>query len=285
MSIKGSATVSRVQTEHKFSDVLEGIKSVFRHKTAFFRSSAIGTLIGIIPGMGGTIANTIAWIVGAQTSPKGHLYGTGEIEGVICSESANNAKDGGALLPTIAFGVPGSAEMAILLAAFILHGIVPGPELLTKQLDLVWVLIFGLLFSNIIVAIFGILTAKYTAKLTAIRGDIIAALVFCISLVGAFAFRGQKLDAVMALIFGILGYFMAKYDFSRVTMAFGLILGSIAEVSFWQSLRMSDIGAGIFFQRPISLILFLLTVFSVVIVQALPRLRRKRGVKEGGKSK
>lgn len=276
MCVKGGATVSRVQTEQKFSDVLEGIKSVFRHKAAFFRSAAIGTLIGIIPGMGGTIANTLAWIVGAQTSAKGHLYGTGEIEGIICSESSNSAKDGGALLPTIAFGVPGSAEMAILLAAFILHGIVPGPELLINQLDLVWVLIFGLLFSNIIVAILGILTAKYTAKLTAIRGDVIATVVFCISLIGAFAYRGQKFDTVLALIFGIIGYFMTKFDFSRVTLAFGLVLGSLAEVSFWQSLRMSDVGGWIFFQRPISLTLIVLTVLSVVIVQILPKLSRKK---------
>ena len=276
LSIKGGA-VARVKTNPKASDVLEGVRAVFRHRVTVLRSSAIGTGIGIIPGVGGTVACIMAWIAAAQSSPRRAFFGTGEVEGVVASEAANDAKDGGALLPTIAFGIPGSAEMAVLLGALILHGLVPGPELLSPRgLPAVWCLILSLLFSNILVSTVGLLMARHLAKLTAIRGNIIAPIIFCISLLGAYTIHLSIHDAMVALIFGFVGYLMTKYGFSRVTLVLGLVLGTLAERSFHQSFMVSDVGGWIFVTRPVALA-FVLLLVVVVAIPLVGLLRRRKG--------
>lgn len=259
----------------KFSQVIEGIRLVFKHWFVFLRSSLMGTLIGLVPALGGTVANILAWTTAAQTSRRGQYFGTGEVEGVVAAESANNAKDGGALLPTVAFGVPGSAEMAILLGAFVLHGLVPGPQLLKQDISDVWALILALVFGNFLAALIGLGTSKYVVRITTIRGDVVATLVLIVSLLGAYAFRGSIFDTLSAFIFGILGYLMIKYDFSRPTLILGLILGGIFELNLVQSLMMSDVGIAIFLLRPISLVLLVLILFTFFLALVWPRLRHK----------
>jgi len=275
LSIKGEA-VAQVEISSKASDVIEGVRSVFRHRITLLRSSAIGTGIGIIPGVGGTVACIMSWIAAAQSSPRKAFFGSGEVEGVIASEAANDAKDGGALLPTIAFGIPGSAEMAVLLGAFILHGLVPGPDLLSPGgLPLVWCLILSLFFSNILVSSAGLLMARHLAKLTMIRGNVIAPVIFCVCLLGAYSIHLSIYDAMLALIFGFVGYLMTKYGFSRVTLVLGLVLGTKAERNFHLSLMMSDVGGWIFLTRPIALV-FVLVLVAVVLIPILRRLKRGR---------
>ena len=278
--VSSGGTVARgVVSKHKFSDVLDGVKMIFRYKATFSKSSILGTIIGIIPGMGGVIANIFSWIVAAQSSPRKMYFGTGEIEGVIASEAANNAKDGGALLPTLAFGIPGNGETAVLMGAFILHGLSPGPQLLRDHLDIAWSLIFGLLFANIIVALIGVGLAHHMAKITSVRGNIIAPIILCASLIGALVIRNEPTDMFVALIFGFAGFLMEKYDFSRITLILGFILGHLGEMSFSQSLMISDNDPFIFFKRPISLTLFILLVLLVVFVQLILPLRRRKARK------
>lgn len=265
LSIRGSVSISRVRSEAKSSHVIEGIKSVFRYPKTLLRSSAIGTCIGIIPGVGGTVACIVSWMAAAHASPRKANFGKGEIEGVIASEAANDAKDGGALLPTIAFGIPGSTEMAILLGAFILHGIVPGPELLSpERLPIVWCIILALLFANILVSTAGLVLARHLAKLTLIPGNIIAPVIVGISLIGAYTMHLSIYDALLALIFGFIGYLMTQYGFSRVTLVLGLVLGKLAERSFNQSLMLSDSGPLIFLTRPLCLVFVIILVLSIL---------------------
>lgn len=266
---------SKIET--KMSDVLEGIKAPFRFWKTTLRSSSMGTLIGIIPGMGGVIANIYAWVAAAQASPNKDKFGTGEVEGVVASESAINAKDGGALLPTLAFGIPGSGEMAILMSALILQGIAPGPQLLRERLDLAWALILGLILSNVIVSFVGILSAKHVAKIAAVRGSILGPIIICASLLGALAMFNQPVDMFVTLLFGVVGYLMDKYDLSKVTLVLGFILGDLAEISYSQSMMISDGNLGIFVSRPISLFLLLLIVGLIALVKfILPALRRRK---------
>jgi putative tricarboxylic transport membrane protein len=220
LSLRKGKAIARIGQEIKppdFAQVIEGVLSVFRHWSTFLRSSLMGTLIGLIPALGGAVANILVWTTAAQTSRRGRYFGTGEIEGVVAAESANDAKDGGALLPTVGFGVPGSAEMAILLGAFILHGLVPGPQLLKEDVSIVWALILALIFGSFLAAGIGLATAKYIVRVTTIRGDVVATIVLFVSLLGSYAFRGSILDALLALLFGFIGYFMIRYDFSRPT--------------------------------------------------------------------
>lgn len=276
LCLRGGAAISQVKSVADTADVLEGVKSVFRYPRTLLKSSAIGTCIGIIPGVGGTVACIVAWMAAVQSSPRKEHFGKGEVEGVIASEAANDAKDGGALLPTIAFGIPGSTEMAVLLGAFILHGLVPGPELLSpSKLPVVWCIILGLLFSNILVSTVGLILAKQLARLTMIRGNIIAPIIVCVSLLGAYTMHLSIYDALLALIFGFVGYLMIVYGFSRVTLVLGLVLGTLAERSFNQSLMLSDAGAWIFLTRPICLF-FVLVLLICILVSFLNSLKRKK---------
>lgn len=257
----------------RLSQVYQGGKEVFRYPLTFFRGSGIGTLIGIVPGVGGVVANFLSYTTAVQTSKHPELFGTGHPEGIIASESANDAKDGGSLLPTVAFGIPGSAEMAVLLGAFMLHGLVPGPLLLRDHLPEVMALILGLIISNVLAGLFLFFAARYLAIITFIPVYFISPVVAVLVFVGAFALRGNIWDVFLALGAGIFGFFFRRAGFSIVALAIGYILGVLAEKAFHQSL-MSSLGSySIFFTRPISLVLILL----LVLLLTLPFVRAREG--------
>jgi len=277
LGLRGYKPVAAVEVKQKFSDVVHGILAPFRHLRLFFQSSTIGLGVGMMPGVGATAASMLSWIAGAATSSKDTKFGTGVEEGVVASEAAICAKDGGALLPTVAFGIPGSAEMAVLLGAFILHGIEPGPRLITEQLPIVCVLMLALLFSTIIVTVIGMGTAKYLAKVSTIPGNILAPMIVILCLVGSYVLRSSIWDSLVCLGMGILGYFMVKWGFSIITLALGLILGGIAEVNLGLTLQISDVGWLIFVTRPICLILVAFIIVVILFSVVMPRMR-KRGV-------
>jgi putative tricarboxylic transport membrane protein len=275
LALGGRRAPAQLRIEQKFSDVLQGVLAPFKHIRLFVQSVLIGNFIGIIPGVGGTVASMLSWVTGAATARKDVQFGTGVVDGVIATEAALSAKDGGALLPTISFGIPGSAEMAVLLGAFILHGLQPGPRLLTTQLPIVAILICAYFFSTVIVAITGIGIAKYLAKVSNFPGNILAPVILIISLIGTYVLNNSILDPLVALSFGILGYFMDKWGFSKVALALGLILGLIAERNFGLTLQMSDTGAFIFFTRPISLSLIIFILVVILASVVVPILRRR----------
>ncbi|MDP2931746.1 MAG: tripartite tricarboxylate transporter permease [Chloroflexota bacterium] len=273
LAMGGYKPAAKVRTEQKFSHVMEGIMSPIRHLALFIQSSIIGTVIGIIPGVGGTVAGMLAWIAGAATSKKAK-FGTGVVGGVIASESAMSAKDGGSLLPTVAFGIPGSAEMAVLLGAFTLHGLQPGPGLLTTQLPTVSSLIFALMFACIIVTVIGVFSAKYLAKISMVPGYIVAPTIIVLTLVGAFVIRQSIWDSFVCLATGIFAFFMMKWGFSRMTLAVGLILGEIAELNLGLTLQITRTGGLIFLTRPISLALVIVIVVTVLLAIIIPLRKR-----------
>jgi putative tricarboxylic transport membrane protein len=258
--------------------VLEGVMAVIRRPSLFVRSASIGTLIGMIPGAGGTVANFISYIQAVQTSSDPESFGKGNLEGVLASEAANDAKDGGALIPTLVFGIPGSAAMAVLLGGLTFHGLTPGRQLLNEGLPLLFLIIFALLFSNLLTSSIGLLLANHFAKLTQVPVKLLTAPILVICVVGAFALRNNMGDVVVAVAFGFIGYFMIIFGYSRVAVVLALILGPIAERNFLQSLMISRGDYGIFLNRPISQALILLTIVSL----SLPfirtwRQRRRRG--------
>ena len=244
---------------------LKGVKSVFKHWNVFGRSAIIGTLTGIIPGAGGTVANFIAYIQAAQTSDNPEEFGHGAVEGVIASEASNDAKDGGSLLPTLVFGIPGSATAAVLLAGLILHGVNPGQDLLTNDLPMLFLLLLALLVSNLVTSLIGVSIANQLAKITHVPVQLLIPVVLTLSLVGAYALRSNMFDVFVAVAFGFLGYGMVVYDYSRVAVIIALVLGPLMENSFIQSLQMSDSGYWIFITRPISFVLVLLIVLMLVM--------------------
>lgn len=258
-------SIADPESTSNFADTIKGVKLTLKNWTVVARSAIIGTLIGIVPGAGGTIATFIAYLQGQIASDDPDSFGQGNIQGVISSEAANDAKDGGALLPTIVFSVPGSAVMVVLLGAFLLHGVTPGRALLTDELHITATIVVTLVVSNLLTSTIGVLTANELTRLTRIPVRLIIPTILAVVFVGAFVLRNNITDVFVVVLFGLVGYWMTVYDYSRVALVLGLILGPIAEKGFLQSLAISDTGYLIFVTRPISLVLALLTAIGLLI--------------------
>jgi TctA family transporter len=208
----------------------QGIKDTFRHKWLVIRVGMIGAGLGAIPGIGAAVIDWIAYGHAARTE-KGasETFGTGDVRGVLASEGSNNAKEGGALVPTIAFGVPGSASMAILLGAFLIHGLHPGPEMLTSKLDVTYSMVWSVAFANILGAGICFLFSNQIARVATIRQPIIVPLILAIVLVGAYQGSRQWGDIYTLVAFGTLGWIMKRLKWPRPPLILGFVLGGIVE--------------------------------------------------------
>jgi putative tricarboxylic transport membrane protein len=223
------------------------------------------------------VANFLGYTLGMQTAKDPSLWGTGIPEGVVASESANNAKDGGALMPTLAFGIPGSVEMALLLVAFTIVGLVPGPFFVEKHPDIVWALIFGYSVSAVLAAGIVFISADLLARVTVIPVKFLLPVVLVFALVGVFASRGSIWDVALAMIVGLFGYTLDRMGFSLVTIAIGFVLGYLAEKNFAQSLQMSGGEYSIFFTRPITVGLLVVAILVLLLPIIRPMLSKPKG--------
>jgi len=259
--------------------VLEGMKDVFRHKWLWLRSSIIGYLIGIIPGVGASTAIFVAYGQGKQTSKHPEKWGTGIVEGVIAPESANNAKEGGALLTTLALGIPGSGEMVILLGALMMLGIRPGIQMMTTYLPLSFSLIQVLFVGSVIGAAICLLLAPYLARVSTIPARFLVPLVTIIVFIGSFGYNERFLDLVTLLIFGLVGLAMRKYGFNRPALLLGYILGDLFEKYLFIAYGADG---PLFFMTPISLSIIFITIalFLLEPVRKLLARRSKGGTKK-----
>jgi putative tricarboxylic transport membrane protein len=246
----------------KIGGVSEGVFAVFRNFGLFLRCSVIGCLVGIIPGVGGAVTNFLAYGHAVQSSKNPESFGTGDIRGVIAPEAANDSKDGGALVPTLLFGIPGSLEMAVFLGALIVLGLEPGPRMMMDNPQIILVLIYTLVAGNILVAVLGIFGAGVLVKITYVPATLLAPVILMLGLMGAYLTHGMLEDTVMALIFGILAFAMKRFGFSRIAVVIALVLGKLAQKTFHQTLMLWGFKG--FFIRPIALTLFLITVAMVV---------------------
>lgn len=240
------------------SAVLEGAMEVFRHWWLTLRSCAIGIGVGIVPGAGGETAPFVAYGSAKESSKNRELFGKGCIEGVIAPESANNAKEGGALLPTLALGIPGSAGMAILLGGFWIVGLEPGPLFLQEHLDVAYVMIMALVLGNIIGAGFVVLFSRYLTKIPLISGSIIVPLILCFSCIGSFLPKSQLWDLLIMLPFAALGYAMRELGYNRPAFMLGFVLADLAEKYFF--ITLDSYGWQGFFMRPLSLSMIILLI-------------------------
>jgi TctA family transporter len=208
----------------------EGVKDVFRNKFLVFRCASIGTFLGAVPGIGASVIDWIAYGHAVRSiKDSGKTFGKGDVRGVIASESSNNAKEGGALLPTIAFGVPGSASMALILGAFLIHGLIPGPELLTTRLDITYTLVWSVAIANILGAGICFMFANQLAKVALVRIGILAPVVLAVTYIGAFQGQNSWGDISALLIFGFVGWSMKRLRWPRPPLILGFVLGALVE--------------------------------------------------------
>lgn len=210
--------------------IAAGMVAVSRHPGLTLRSSVLGTIVGILPGVGGTVAGFIAYGQALQTSKAGPVpFGQGDIRGVIAPEAAVDAKDGGSLVPTIALGLPGSESGVILLTVLLAHGVAPGQWMLTEGLGLTFTLIFALLFSNILTSVIGLLAIPLFARLTNLRIDAIAAPLLLASFLSALHLNGMMSDLYTAILFGVVGYLLRRGGWPIVPLIISFVLGGFIE--------------------------------------------------------
>jgi putative tricarboxylic transport membrane protein len=256
---------------------IDGARAVLTHWSIFLRSSVIGAFVGAIPGVGGTTANYVAYFQAVQTSSNPETFGTGDIRGVIASEASNDAKEGGAYIPTLGFGVPGSASMAVLFGAFLLHGVVPGPLLMQNNLDVVGIVVLAAVASNVISSVFGMAAANQLTKMTRIDIMYVAPIVIAIAFFGSYALQNNVFNLVLTAFFGILGFLMIKAGMSRIPLILGMVLGPIVETQFFRALQISGNDYAIFFNNPIDWMLIFLIILGLG-AQPLRRYLKAKGV-------
>ncbi|MEX2496486.1 MAG: tripartite tricarboxylate transporter permease [Woeseia sp.] len=243
----------------------DGVMSVFSNPGALLSGSVIGSVIGVVPGVGGTVASFLSYSFVSQTSKDNESFGSGDIRGVIAPEAANNAKDGGSLIPTLAFGIPGSAEMALFLGVLILHGIDPGPMLLIERESTVILLILTLLIATLLGGGLILIAAPYLARIAHVDSSILVPCVITVSFIGAYALHNSLGDVIVAAFFGLLGYVMIRTDYPRITLVIGFVLSGLMESNFILSMMMFRGDWIRFLSDGTTLILFSLCVLALLI--------------------
>jgi TctA family transporter len=265
------SAVSMESAKVSYRQLFSGVLEVPRHWWLVIRTSLIGAVIGMIPGLGGSAAAWFCYGHAVQTSKHPERFGKGAVEGVIAPETASNAKEGGSLLPTVFFGIPGSSGMAILLGAFLILGIQPGPTLITDHLDLVWMLIWALVVGNIMAVIILLVFARWVAVLTFVRGEVLIPFILILCVIGSFVNEAQWQNLVILVLLSAVGYGLLRAGWPRAPFAIGLVLGGLAEKSLHKALALWGLE---FFLRPLSLVLIGLIVLTIAWAVYSGRRRR-----------
>lgn len=269
LAVRGTSIAGELPQENLSSGVMQGVKDTFRHFWLTVRCSIAGTFIGIMPGLGGSVAQWIAYGHAAQSARDANErsgFGKGDVRGVLGPGAANNSKEGGSLIPTVAFGIPGSAAMAILLGAFLIQGLRPGLDMLDKHLTLTFSMVWTMVVANVITVAVSLLFLNQLARLTSVRGTLLIPFILFLAFIGAFTEHNHIGDLVTLLLFGGVGYLMVRCSWPRAPLVLGFVLGEIAETNFYISSTRYGLS---WLYDPMVLVLMVLTVIFI----AYPHLR------------
>ncbi len=265
----------------KFTDLLPKREEWRVSAGAIGRGTVIGFFLGLIPGIGAIIPTFLAYVVEKKVSKHPEKFGTGVIEGVASPETANNSYANGAMVPLLTLGIPGSPTLAVIMGAFIIHGLTPGPFLFKERPDVVWGLIASLYLGNVILLVLNLPLVGFWAKLLEIRYQFLypGILLFCI--LGSYSLNQSVFDVGVMIAFGILGYIFRKIDWPLAPTVLALILGPMMERALRTSLEMSAGDLSILVTRPISAVLLIIATI-VLLSPAVRLLGKKAGKDEGG---
>jgi len=228
------------------------------------RGTAVGIAVGGLAGAGATVSSFVSYGLEKQTSKHPELFGTGHAGGLVASESSVNGSTGGAMIHLLTLGIPGSAATAVMMGAFLIHGIQPGPLLFTKQTAEVYTIIAGMILANIVMIALGFLAALSFATLMKVPTPILNTFIVVFCFLGAYALRNDMADVWLTMLFGILGFFMRRYDLPIPPLVMGVILGPMAEQYFLTSMVANANDLTVFVTRPVSAVILLLSVLMVL---------------------
>jgi putative tricarboxylic transport membrane protein len=227
------------------------------------RSCGIGTFIGVLPAEGATVASMIGYSEARRWSKNKEEFGKGAIEGIAGAEAANNAATGGAMVPTMVLGIPGSGTTAIILVGLMVHGLRPGPYLFTEQVDTVYQIFGAMLIANLMFMVMGLYGAKLFARISLVPLAILWPIVFALSVIGAYALNSSLLDVWLVMIFGVIGFFARRHGFAVAPIAVGLILGEMVETNLQNSLKMFDGEWWLILTQPLAAFFLVLAVLGL----------------------
>jgi putative tricarboxylic transport membrane protein len=234
LALRGTVTEGDIDIQGGVDQIISAYRAVTSRPIEFARGTLIGTFVGSLPGAGADVANFVSYNEAQRWASDGlrNKFGTGIIEGVIAADSSNNATQGGALIPTLTLGIPGSGSTAALLGAIAIHGLQPGPGLFNRSGAIVYAMILSLFVGNVLILVYGIPGSRYVGKLAYTPPKYIIPAVVVLAVVGGFAVRNSLFDLWFVLLFGLLGVLFVKYDYPLVSPVLGVILGGIAESGF-----------------------------------------------------
>jgi len=245
-------------------DTRLSLKELRRCLKTIFRSAVIGTFIGSLPGLGPSLAAMLGYNIAKERSKDPDRFGKGDLEGIAAAEAANNAVSGANMIPLLALGVPGDVTAAVLIGAFLIQGIQPGPMIFREHPDVIYGVYAGLIIANILLFLIAYPLLKYFVKIAHLQVAHIFPLIMVFSIVGAYAVNQNWFDAGVMLFFGMVGYIMKKFKFPVIPLLIGFILGPMFETSFCQSLIISRGNLLVFFHGPISIVFGILAILSII---------------------
>jgi len=271
-------------SDTKISMEMIKLKEFFSYKWTVLKSAVIGTAIGILPGTGGSIASIVSYGEAVRSGNDKDKFGKGAEEGIIAPEAANNAAAGGAMIPTLVLGIPGSPTTAIILAALVLQGLQPGPQLMKEQPLMLYAIFFSMLIASIVVFIGGRIAVKAFASVLKLPYSVLAPIIVMFSIIGSYAIANDMSQVWVMLGFGLFGYFMKKYDFSPATLVLGLVLGKLMEENFRRQLLLSKGDYMSFLTRPISAMLLLCVAVILIYPYVVSFIKSKKDYKAMNKA-
>ncbi|MED4204863.1 tripartite tricarboxylate transporter permease [Neobacillus mesonae] len=237
------------------------------------RGSLLGFFVGILPGAGATLASFFSYILEKKISKNPSKFGTGAIAGVAAPETANNAASGGAMIPLLTLGIPGSGTTAILMGALMMYNVQPGPLLFEDHPQVAWGLIASMFIGNLMLLILNLPLVRVFAKIIETPKKYLIPMIIAISIFGVYAVQVSTYDLLLLLACGVLGYFFSKHDYPIAPLVLGLVLGPMIENNLRRALTISNGDYGVFFNRPLSLVFLLITVLWLVV----PLILKRRG--------
>ena len=262
---KESIVDKEQQNDEKTSlrNVLMGYKIALKYPFTVIRSSIIGVLIGVLPGAGATIASIVSYNEGKKRSKNADKFGKGAPEGVVCSETANNASEGGALATVLALGIPGGLATAVLIGALMLQGLIPGPRLFADNESLVYGIMFSLIITSFLLFFVGLIMCYGVAKVVNIPTHVLIPVISVLSIIGTYAVNKSMFHVKLMMVFALLGIILRKYDYPLIAVILGIIIAPILDGQLLRTFQ-SGYDFTVFFTRPVSLILVILLFVSLI---------------------
>ena len=261
----------------KVDSILPPFKEIWGLKRVMLQSSIIGTIIGVFPGAGGTISSFISYDVAKRTSKEPEKFGKGSLEGLAAPETADSSSVGGALVPLLALGIPGSATDAVLIGAFMLHDIVPGPLLFRDHPTIAYGIFASLLAANVLILFIGLYGNRLFVKMASMSDAVLHPLILVVALIGTYSVNNSLFDIGSCIGFGILGWILKRYGYPPAPVVLGLVLGKLIEYNFRRGLIMG--GYMVFIRDRLALVVLLLALLSIAYPLFKQLLQKKRGSK------